>query len=209
MSPAFAEDWINEDGQDRLEGESSCDAVSFTIGHGIDSLEGIADIDHIILSGITGQTSDFLIEDAATFNRRTQSAATPSTVMISADGALLMNAGAADRITIDAGSTDETLTIAGDFSSTSLANGNVTFNSCGGTVPDLDHMTSDLNVRVTRGGLDDDAITPDSTVSNAIPPDAGPPIRPGLRTPVTILDRTRKPLPDRAKPDVQSEMTSY
>ena len=94
--------------------------------------------------------------------------------MISADGALLMNTGAADRITIDAGSTDDTLTIAGDFSSTSLANGNVTFNSCGGTVPDLDHMTSDLNVRVTRGGLDDDAITPDSTVSNAIPPDAGP-----------------------------------
>ena len=204
MSPAFAEDWINEDGQDRLEGEPSCDAVSFTIGHGIDSLEGIADIDHIILSGIAGQTSDFLIEDAATFNRRTQSAATPSTVMVSADGALLMNAGAADRITIDAGSTDDTLTIAGDFSSTSLANGNVTFNSCGGTLPDLDHMTSDLNARVTRGGLDDDAITPYPTVS-----DAGPPMRPGLRTPVPILDRTRKPLPDRAKPDVWSEMTSY
>ena len=60
-----------EDGQDRLEREPYCDTASFTIGHGIDSLEGIADIDHIILSGITGQTSDFLIEDAATFNRRT------------------------------------------------------------------------------------------------------------------------------------------
>ena len=196
MSPAFAEDWIDEDEEDWLEEEPSGEAASFTVGHGSDSFEGGADVDHIILSGIVGQASDFLIEDAATFNSRTQSTVDPTTVMISADGTLLMSAKAVELITIDAGSADDTLTIMGDFSSTALANGSVTLNSCGDIAPDLDHLTSDLNVRVTRGSQDDDAETSDANLSNTNPPDSSPPTRPRLRTPIPKLGLAREPLPD-------------
>ncbi len=186
MSPPFEDDWIDEDEEDPVEDESSGPAANLTVGHGSDSFVGGEDVDHIILSGIVGRASDFLIEDAATFNRRTQSAIESPTVMISAEGMLLMSATAVEMITIDAGSADDTLTIKGDFSSTALAKGCVTFNGCGAAILDLDHLTSDLNVNVKRGDEDDD-VTPDDTVRQE---------QPRLRTPIPKLNRPREPLPD-------------
>ena len=186
MSPPIEDDWIDEDEEDRIVDESSGPTVRLTVGHGSDSFVGGDDVDHIILSGTIGQASDFLIEDAATFNRRTQSTMASSTVMISAEGMLLMSATAVELITIDAGSADDTLTIKGDFSSTALATGGVTFNGCGDAILDLDHLTSDLNVKVTRGNEEDD-VTPEDTVRME---------QPRLRTPIPKLNRTREPLPD-------------
>lgn len=186
MSPPLEQDWIDEDEEDWLEEQPAGTAASFTVGHGCDTFEGGPDVDHIILSGIIGHASDFLIEDAATFNKRTQSTVDPSAVMISAEGTLLMSAIAVDLITIDAGSEDDTLTIKGDFSSTALAKGGVTFNGCGNATLDLDHLTSDLNVDVKSSTGDEDAA----------PADADPPTPPRLRTPIPKLNRPNRPLPD-------------
>ncbi len=144
-------------GNDTILGGGGNDVIRYTVGHGSDSVDGGDGEDHIIIDGIDGQSSSFLIEDADTYNARTGANTAPGTILISADGVLIMTATDIEKITVNAGSAGDSLTVNGDFSATALAEDGLTYNGeAGADTVNLSGLSSGHGVTVTGGGNSDD-----------------------------------------------------
>lgn len=144
-------------GDDTVNGSGENDIIRYTVGQGSDSVDGGEGVDHIIIDGMDGRSSGFLIEDADTFNGRTGANTAPGTIFISADGVLIMTATNVEKITVNAGSAGDTLTVHGDFSTTALAKDGLTYNGeAGADTVNLSGVSSGHGVTVTGGGTADD-----------------------------------------------------
>jgi hypothetical protein len=100
----------------------------------------------VIVRGRTGSATAFLVEGSAAYSARTGSTAAAGQILVSADGALIMSLSNIDEITISAADPGDSLTVAGDFSSTALAIDGLIFEGVGDRV-DVTAVTSGHRVR--------------------------------------------------------------
>jgi hypothetical protein len=150
-------------GDDIIFAQEGNDTITYNVGDGRDFVHGGSEPagggDTLIVNG-DGNTQDFFLETAASYNARINPDYTGTAEALVSDGSgtIMVEMTEIESVTINGGGGADTLTVSGDFSGTSILNSTIIFNAGDGAdTLDLTNRVDNRRV-VADGGNDADLV---------------------------------------------------